>query len=84
MPEDLRMRISEILGKLPKPADVERYKRLGSLTPEEEKYVVRLIDKVGEINALTFIHPIINHERIDPYIRRKVDEIKEIISHIRV
>lgn len=81
--EDLRLRIAKVLGELPHPAKVEKYKVLGPLTAEEEHYIMSIVRKVGEINALTFIHPLINHKRVDPYLRKKVAELEEIIPKIR-
>ncbi len=83
MPEDLKKKVAEVLGKLSKPEEIEKYRMYGKLTPEEEHYVMRIINKVGEINALTFIYPLINHQRLDPVLRRKIAELEEILPKVR-
>ena len=84
MPEqDLRKRIADILGKLPRPAELTKWKAMGPLTAEEEHYVMKIINKVGEMNALTFVHPLINHKRIDAVLRRKIAELEELLPKVR-
>jgi len=66
-----------------KKTPIERFKAIGSLTKEEWEAIDKIMDYSGSISALRLFHPMFDHVRIDPYIRKMVAKIKEVIPMVR-
>jgi hypothetical protein len=54
------------------------------LTEEEKDLLERIFSKTAELTSLTWIRPIFDHERIDPKIRKKLLELKQMLAEAKI